>query len=277
MTQVVTPGVANVNASRMKALHLLSVLSQNPREFMERLVTISEGRLELLRNRPEYKVTPREQALAALGATIGAELRKHLDEVQFAQIECKVGALRQSITADGPFSVVHNADPIFAYLCYALVRALRPKLVVETGVCYGVTSAYVLQALSVNGDGRLHSIDLPPLGKNGDDYVGWFVPEELRSRWTLHRGQSSRLLPPLLAGVDTIDLFIHDSLHTYRNMTHEFRLAWAALRAGGVLVSDDIEGNSAFAELAAAADVLCSVVMPQGNKGALLGVAVKRG
>jgi len=261
----------------MKALRLLSVLSQNPREFVERLVTIGEGRLELLRNRPEYEVTPPEQALAALGASIRVDLRKHLDEVQVADIQRKVEALRQRMTAKGPFSVVHNADPVFARLCYALVRALRPKLGVETGVCYGVTSAYVLQALSVNRDGQLHSIDLPPLGKNGDDFVGWFVPQELRSRWMLHRGQSSRLLPPLLAGVDTIDLFIHDSLHTYRNMTHEFRFAWAALRAGGVLVSDDIEGNSAFAELATAPDVLYSVVMPQGDKGALLGVAVKQG
>ena len=261
----------------MKALRLLSLLSQNPREFVDRLVTIGEGRLELLRNRPQYEVTPPEQALAALEATIGTDLRKHWDEVQFADIECKVEALRESITAVAPFSVVHNADPVFARLCYALVRALHPKQVVETGVCYGVTSAYVLQALSVNGDGWLNSIDLPPLAENGDDFVGWFVPEELRGRWMLHRGQSGRLLPPFLADVDTIDVFIHDSLHTYRNMTHEFRLAWAALRAGGALVSDDIEGNSAFAELVTAPDVVCSVVMPQGSKGALLGAAVKRG
>jgi predicted O-methyltransferase YrrM len=261
----------------MKALHLLSLLPRNPREFAGRLVTIGEGRLELLRDRPTYSASEWRAGLALLGASLRADLQAGVDESPLIEIEGRVRALCDRIPPEAPFRSVHNADPLFARLCYALARALHPKLVVETGVCYGVTSAYLLQALAANSSGHLHSIDLPPLGKNGDDFVGWLVAKELRSRWTLHRGTSRLLLGPLLADLGQIDLYIHDSLHTYKNMSHEFRLSWSNLRPGGVLISDDIEGNTAFAELAAVPDALGSVVMKESEKESLVGVVVKAG
>jgi hypothetical protein len=157
-----------------------------------------------------------------------------------------------------------------------MTRAIRPSVVIETGVCYGVTSAYLLAALDANGEGHLYSIDLPPLGKNGEDYVGWLVPKELQKRWTLRRGASQRILGPLIAELGSVDIFIHDSLHTYKNMKHEFETAWPALRSGGVLIADDIEGNAAFLQLAQSKDLDRSIVIREKNKDALLGVAVKR-
>jgi hypothetical protein len=139
-----------------------------------------------------------------------------------------------------------------------------------------VTSAYILAALEANEQGHLYSIDLPPLGKNGDDYVGWLVPNELQKRWSLRRGTSRRLLGPLIAELGAIDLFVHDSLHTYKNMKHEFETVWPDLRVGGVLISDDIEGNAAFLQLALSKKLDRSVVIQEKNKDALLGVAVKR-
>jgi predicted O-methyltransferase YrrM len=147
--------------------------------------------------------------------------------------------------------------------------------VVETGVCYGVTSAHLLRALKENQNGYLHSIDLPPLGKDADQYVGRLIPAKLKDRWTLHRGCSGKLLKPLLQKHSSIDLFIHDSLHTHRNMTNEFALAWPALRGGGVLISDDIEENSAFLELSRLPDVAFSSVIKEEGKNALLGIVAK--
>jgi hypothetical protein len=43
------------------------------------------------------------------------------------------------------------------------------------------------------------------------------------------------------------DVFLHDSLHTTRNMTVEFQAAWQMMNAGGVLLSDDIHMSNAFA------------------------------
>jgi hypothetical protein len=50
----------------------------------------------------------------------------------------------------------------------------------------------------------------------------------------------------LLCRLGQIDLFIHDSLHTERNVRFELDRAWAALRTGGVLVVDDIDANWGF-------------------------------
>jgi predicted O-methyltransferase YrrM len=148
---------------------------------------------------------------------------------------------------------------------YRLLRELRPEVAVETGVCNGVSTAFVLLALEDNGKGRLHSIDLPEVA--GEEYEkgtfwdgkggavippgkepGWMVPPGLRERWDLVLGRSQDQLPALLDRVGEIDFFMHDSEHSYECMSFEFRTAWEALREGGVLVADDVNVNQAWDE-----------------------------
>lgn len=134
-------------------------------------------------------------------------------------------------------------------LQYAAIRAFQPEAVVETGVANGVSSAYILLALQKNVRGTLHSVGLNdpqylPVG----NALGWIVPESLRSRWNLLIGDSRGLLRPLLAKLGTIDVFIHDSLHSYDHMLWEYRTAFPFLRPGGLLFSDDAGWNSAFPE-----------------------------
>ncbi len=212
----------------------------------------------------------------SLSATMGVAVDGCLDDPALMIVESEVLRRQKRLPAEAPFAATHDGDSLLGRFCYLAVRALKPSAVVETGVCYGVTSSYLLQALRENGSGWLHSIDLPPLSKNGEDYVGWLVPTDLREHWTLHRGTSRRLLPPLLARLSQIDLFIHDSLHTYGNMKMEFTAAWAALRSGGVLISDDVEGNRAFLEQMGREDVAYAAVVQERSKKALLGLAVKR-
>jgi predicted O-methyltransferase YrrM len=134
---------------------------------------------------------------------------------------------------------------------YAAVRALGPETIVETGVANGVSSSYLLLALQKQEKGRLHSIGLGdpaylPAGKE----AGWFVPDGLRDRWQVHLGDARELLPSLLAQRGTIDVFIHDSLHTYEHMLWEFETAYPFLRPGGLLISDDALWNRAFEDFA---------------------------
>jgi predicted O-methyltransferase YrrM len=137
-------------------------------------------------------------------------------------------------------------------LLYLAVRALRPRLVVETGPFNGASSTFLLHALEANGgDGRLVSFDVP----DARDALGvpipegrepaWLVPPELRHRFELVLGDTRQTLRRRLAA-ETVDLFFHDSLHTTRHMLFEFRTAWRRLRPGGVLVSDDVFWNPAF-------------------------------
>jgi hypothetical protein len=70
-------------------------------------------------------------------------------------------------------------------------------------------------------------------------------------------------------------MFLHDSLHTYRNMKLEFTTVWPKLSPGGVLISDDVEMNRAFQNLIAEHDVSFAGVAKEQQKNSMLGVAIK--
>jgi predicted O-methyltransferase YrrM len=261
--------------SLAKSLRLASVALINPLECYDRFRTILQVRRQGAPRTADYAWQDSALALRILQSAASIDIQSHLREPELSQLESATKRRFNQLGKDRPFHAAHNGDPRVAQTCYAIARGLRPTLVVETGVCYGVTSAHLLQAMQQNGLGHLHSIDLPPLGRNADQYVGALIPTPLRERWTLHRGNSLRLLPSLLQQLGQIDFFLHDSLHTYEHMKLEFAAAWAALRPGGLLMSDDIEGNRAFLELAAQADVRVAVVMKFSEGNALFGVAVK--
>jgi len=130
---------------------------------------------------------------------------------------------------------------------YAVVRALKPQCIVETGIANGVSSSYILLALHKNGHGRLHSIGLgdPIFLPPGKD-LGWLVPDWLRSPWQTHLGDAREILPRLAVQLTDMSIFVHDSLHTYDHMMWEFKTAYPHLQTGGLLLADDALWNEAF-------------------------------
>ena len=133
---------------------------------------------------------------------------------------------------------------------YTITRIRKPDIVVETGVAQGVSSTFILQALEDNGRGQLYSIDLPPTGRrlaDGMAYTmpsgkqsGWMIPNSLRHRWHLILGETSKELLPLLQQLGEIDIFLHDSLHTFENMRFEYETAWPFIAKDGLLLSHDV-------------------------------------
>ena len=262
-----------------KALRLLSLLASDPAEFVDRSLMIAGGRFSFLNSRkPEYAAKDWNSIIAQLGEFFGSPGHFHetLREAELVGLTARLHGRMDSLPKTAPFGAFHNGDQVLGELCYVTTRVLRPKTIVETGVCYGVTSAHLLAGLEANGFGHLHSIDLPPLGKNGNDYVGWLVPEELRKRWTLHRGTSRKMLVPLLKKIRTVGLFVHDSLHTYLNMKREFAMIWPCLSPGGVVIADDIEGNTAFQEFSQRRDVAFQAAVREVGKDSLAGILIKQ-
>lgn len=113
----------------------------------------------------------------------------------------------------------------FAQLCYSIVRLTKPSTVVETGVAHGLTSSYLLQALNENDAGHLYSIDLPLLKEGAKEEVGQLVSQSLRSRWTLVLGSGIHEMRKLSKRINKIDIFIHDSNHSYLNQLSEYKFA----------------------------------------------------
>jgi hypothetical protein len=150
------------------------------------------------------------------------------------------------------FPMGHKMDGGTALLqvVSAAVRHLHPQVVLETGVARGYTSAVILAALQENALGHLWSIDLPLLDAAWDGTPGMAVADDLRSRWTYVRGSSLRRMPKLLPRLGDVDIFVHDSAHSYWVMTEEFEQVWAKIRCGGLLIADDIDDNVAFTDFA---------------------------
>lgn len=273
--------VRNPEPLRTVAL-LLSLLRRHPRELLDRAAGYADLGLERLSGPPPtYEMTTWEEALRDLDGPHG-RVREILEEPALREIEDRTRRLLEDIRAEDAFSQRWAADSLFARLNYLACRLTAPERVVETGVAYGVSSAFLLKALEENGRGTLHSVDLPPLRRRYERYWGVAVPDGLRDRWRLHRGSSARTLPKILRETGPIDLFVHDSLHTRRNMRREFETVWPYLRPGGLLLADDVERNSAFADLSQKRPALWRVVRdrertPLHGKAApvMFGIATK--
>ena len=213
----------------------------------------------LLVPRPAYETVRWEEALADLEVRFGT-VSEILNEPALRGVEEGTRRLLADIRPEDPYLPRWAADSLLARLCYLACRLTQPHTVVETGVAYGVSAAYILTALRENGMGTLHSVDLPPLRKRSGQFWGIAVPKDLQGRWRLHRGTSASLLPHLLPQTPPVDLFVHDSLHTHRNMRREFDTVWPHLREGALLLADDVERNNAFGELQQKAPALWRVV-----------------
>jgi methyltransferase family protein len=160
-----------------------------------------------------------------------------------------MGEMRAKGIQPGPasFKGWNDGDAALVRAIWCLVRHLKPNNVVETGVAHGVTSRFILEALERNGgDGHLWSIDRPPIEREWKQQIGIAVGGAFRNRWSYILGSSRRRLPALLGRLGQIDLFIHDSLHSERNVRFELERAWAVLRPGGAVVVDDIDVNRGF-------------------------------
>jgi predicted O-methyltransferase YrrM len=257
-----------------KAADLLATLLRDPNEFITRAASSIEVRLEsALRPRTDYQTQAWDEVMSQINTVLKVQLASFMAEPGLQRIEETVRTRLSSIPAKAPFPSFHNGDFRVARLSYALVRALAPGSVVETGVCYGVTTSFILAALEQNGAGQLYSIDMPPLGDKANDFVGWLIPKELRARWHLYIGSSKDLLPDLLAKIRTVEVFLHDSKHTYRNIWRELRTVTPWLARRSCVVADDVEANPAFLEWVSARKPAYSAVVGQEKKNSLMGIA----
>lgn len=190
--------------------------------------------------------------LSDSGLTIG-ELMREYDEAR--------GELsRRQASGDSPAYPDHfDAGPRSALAIYALVRLAGPRTVLETGVANGHTSFFILQALRRNGTGTLRSIDIR------NDVASCLTAEE-RAAWHLveldqrHLAASFRLV---VRGLGDVDLFIHDSDHSYRWQMLEYRTLWCHLRTGALLVSDDVDSSRAFIDFCRCSGVTPNLLVDQ--------------
>jgi cephalosporin hydroxylase len=258
-----------------KIFILLSFLPKYPVEVYDHVLNVLEARFERIHMIPLYQYQPKKAAevFQTLERVLpGAALA--LTERELVEIDNAVRQKTEEIRSLAPIPLSYNADLLLARLCYVLCRVIKPAVVVETGVAYGLTSAFILQALAVNRQGILHSIDLPPLARSVHNFIGILIPEILKARWMLHRGSSRRILPRVLRQLGQVDIFIHDSMHTYRNLHRELSAVTPYLIRPSVVIADDIDENPAFLEWVKKSNPTFWAAVAEESKASSTGIGI---
>ena len=146
-----------------------------------------------------------------------------------------------------------SLGPLEARILYLIIRSVKPKIVIETGVANGVSSTMILLAMNMNNSGKLFSIDYSNTtinSKKGGTKLpeskksGWLIPQKLKERWELRLGDSKIILPKLVNELNECDVFLHDSDHKYEHMMFEFNTIMPYVKK--FILSDDIGRHSAF-------------------------------
>lgn len=124
---------------------------------------------------------------------------------------------------------------------YAVVRATKPKVVVETGVDQGMGAVVLCAALKRNASeghpGRYFGTDINPL-------AGYFLKGEYAEFGKVLYGDSLKSLETL----DKIDLFINDSDHSANYEQAEYELIKNKLTPRAIVLGDNSHVTSELAE-----------------------------
>lgn len=192
------------------------------------------------------RANPETPWIARVAGCTVDEAQDAVDSVEDYELE--VRQLSETIRLTGRSYYAQFPAPIELY---ALVRLTRPRILVESGVASGVSSAFMLLGTRANSLGTLHSIDLPVLRsriRGNESWAipqglssGWAIPPDVRDGWDLRLGRSEDLLRPLLDEVGTLDFYCHDSPVDVEHFEFEMKAIRQHLKPGSVVVSDNTD------------------------------------
>ncbi len=126
---------------------------------------------------------------------------------------------------------------------YTIVKVMNPTTIIETGMGSGVSTTAMLAAS--NDETNVISIDPGvPYGK-GDKEVGFLIPINLRKKHKFVKGTSKQKMKEVLSYVDKVDIFFHDSDHTYENIMLELNEVWPKLSEESIILVDNYDWTDA--------------------------------
>jgi predicted O-methyltransferase YrrM len=139
------------------------------------------------------------------------------------------------------YPLFYNSNPRTLELLEILIRKIRPTTVVETGVANGESTRRILSVFRELNltESKLFSFDVDPRVASGELFSN--------PQFNFVLVDSQNKFSNGMKDIGLIDLFYHDSDHSYINQMLEYDTAWDILNPqNGVLVSDDINWSNAF-------------------------------
>ena len=159
-------------------------------------------------------------------------------------------------------------------LWYAMVRAIKPKLVIETGVDKGLGSVLLCTAIKNNvaegHAGRYLGTDIAPV-------AGYLLDGVYSEYGSIAYGDSIETLKTL---DEPIDLFINDSDHSHEYEAREYDTIVDNLHEQSVILGDNAHVSASLCHFATKTGRLFTMVpeYPENHwyKGCGIGIAFKR-
>ena len=145
-----------------------------------------------------------------------------------------------------------------------LMLACKPRNIVETGTQYGVSAASMGKCKD--------RFNLTTSIKTFDVEANPLIAPSSNVEYHLMRSPVRKSFIRYLKDLPFLDIFFHDSDHSYENMTFEFAYAWDIMKCN-ILLSDDIDNNYAFADFCRKRKIVGYRVMI--DKGPALGLILR--
>ncbi len=194
-----------------------------------------------------YALTARNrgQLAAYLAEVAGAPLDDVLARMRELEEDMALRDHLSRVTADHPDRVFADAMPGYGRRLgwYVLVRLLRPRVIVESGVDKGLGACVLTAALVRNSaeghPGFYYGLDVDPA-------AGWLLTGDYARHGWLLVGNSIESLKE----IDEIDLFVQDSDHSALHEAREYETLESRLTEGALVLADNAHVTQELFEFA---------------------------
>jgi len=132
--------------------------------------------------------------------------------------------------------------PVISYrdgeILYFITRLLKPAVILETGTWMGTSTSYLAKGCYDNKRGKLITVDK-------EEDVGHAIPDELLPYIEFHKEVDIRDALPIICNKETkIDMFFHDSEHSYQHARWEIEEVLPFISKGGLIVLRDVSNRN---------------------------------
>lgn len=141
-------------------------------------------------------------------------------------------AIRVGIGGNSPMRRMLNHPDHYQSLLGDVIRQECPAIMIESGVESGYSTEHFLTAMDSVHAGHLFSCDPAPSGFYEANPI-------IHPRFTFIKRRSQEALDEIFNETRRVDLFLHDSDHSWECQTFEYEWAWNHVRSGGIIASDD--------------------------------------
>jgi len=206
----------------------LRAVGEALRESLSNTVSVEEKRIISLIEKRRSSLLYSDKEITVIDFGAGSSSSNRTKE------EMEAGVISTVFVSD----VCKASMPRFwATFLFKLIRKLEPLSCVELGSCVGISASYQAASLSMNGKGRLVTLEgSQEIAKIAQETLEWLGLRNV----SVVTGSFRETMKSVLDSAKPIDFFFNDGHHDHDAVLKYFDDAFPSLSEDAVVVFDDI-------------------------------------